>query len=407
MRTALIAAMLLAAAASGSAQTYATTIPSNHPAIRYAETPSDDAASRLARQLEAGARRLTVRDDSYLPDLLSALQIPVDSQALVFSKTSFQAGKISPRNPRAIYFNDEVAVGWVRGGNGIEIAALDPRQGISFYTLATTPTEKPQIVRRQECLHCHQGSATLGVPGIFVGSVYPDASGMPSRDAAIITDHSTPFADRWGGWYVNAKKGQQQDRSNTFATDPVAPRLLDTIGKRNLLDLTRQFSPTGYLSPVSDIVALLTFEHQTKMTNLLIRAGWEYRTSGRIAIDAAADYMLFAGEAPLTEPVEGASSFASSFAARGPCDSQGRSLRQFDLKTRLFRYPLSYMIYSAAFDGLPDTVRASLYQRLYQRLTAAGAGPKIPALDVDTKRALVEIARQTKTNLPDFWKAEN
>lgn len=404
-----IGAMLLSAlaAVNGFAQPYAENIPVNHPAIRYADTAANDPVSRFAMELETGKRKLSFRENGlgYLPDLLAGLGVPIDSQALVFSKTSFQAPKISPRNPRAIYFNDDVAIGWVRNGDGIELAGVDPKQGVVFYTLDVKKSDKPKIVRREECLHCHHGAATLGVPGIFVGSVFPAVSGTPSRDAAIITDHATPFADRWGGWYVNAIRGQQRDRANAVASDPAEPRRLGTTGKQNLPTLEREFLAAGYLSPVSDIVALMTFEHQTKMTNLLIRAGWEWRTSGRADIDAVADYMLFGGEAALPEPIEGVSTFTREFPQRGPRDTQGRSLRQFDLRTRLFRYPLSYMIYSAAFEGLPDPVRNSIYRRLFDVLTRTGATSKYPALSTETRNAILAIVRETKPGLPDYWRA--
>jgi hypothetical protein len=386
----------------GRAQNYSSTLPAGHPSIRYAEVPAEDPVSRLARELETGSRALPFREGAgYLAGLLEALGISPDSQALAFSKTSFQASKISPRNPRAIYFNDDIAVGWTRGGDGIEIAGLDPKQGVIFYTLDTRSGQPSRIVRRQECLHCHQGPATLGVPGIFVGSVFPDVSGMPYRESAIITDHSTAFADRWGGWYVNAAHGQQRDRANAVAADPAEPMTLPPAGNQNLRNLASRFDPTGYLSPVSDIVALMTLEHQTKMTNLLIRAGWEWRIAGRTDVAPVADYMLFTDEAPLREPVEGVSTFTRSFAQRGPRDRQGRGLRQFDLQTRLFRYPLSYMIYSPAFDALPPPVRDRIYRSLFDVLSGKDGYGR---LSKQTSRAILEIVRETKSGLPDYWK---
>ncbi|HEY1496082.1 MAG TPA: hypothetical protein VGF49_16130 [Candidatus Solibacter sp.] len=393
------------AASRGHAQGYASNLPVEHPSIRYPLGPVEDPVSRLARALETGSRRLPYREGAgYLAGLLDALGISPDSQALVFSKTSFQASKISPRNPRAIYFNDDVAVGWVRGGDGMEIAGLDPKQGLIFYTLDTLAVPAPRIVRRQECLHCHQGPATLGVPGIFVGSVFPDVSGMPYRESAIITDHSTAFADRWGGWYVNAARGQQRDRANAVAADPAEPMTLATDGNQNLRSLAARFDAAGYLSPLSDIVALMTFEHQTKMTNLLIRAGWEWRIKGETDVAPVADYMLFGGEALLREPVEGVSTFTQSFAQRGPRDRRGRGLRQFDLQTRLFRYPLSYMIYSPAFDALPQPVRDQLYRRLFDILSGKEGAGRYPHLGKEARRAILEIVRETKSGLPNYWR---
>jgi len=288
----------------------------------------------------------------YLPALLEALHINPDSQALVFSKTSFQSRKISPRNPRAIYFNDNVAVGYVPGGDGMELASLDPKQGIVFYTLDS----HANFTRQKVCLKCHQGPATQGVPGIFIGSVFPNAMGAPSRSAAIITDHRTPFADRWGGWFVDAAHGEQPDRANRVAGDPAEPESLDTR-------VVKSFDRSAYLSDTSDIVALMTFEHQTQIVNLLTRLNWEARMpetpAGQLEadLDAAAGYLLFRNEAPLKEPVAGVSSFSRTFPLRGP-------LREFDLRTRLFRYPLSYMIFSPAVEALPDAIRARLCRRI-------------------------------------------
>jgi hypothetical protein len=321
------------------------------------QAPFDNAVTRLG---DGKARDLT--------ELLQAFGINTDSQMLVFSKTSFQASKIGPRNPRAIYFNDEVAVGWVRSGEGIEVAAVDPKQGVAFYTF-----NDGKFTHRDECLHCHYGPATSGVPGMFVGSVYPDAAGNPSRDRAIITDHRTPFADRWGGWYVNAAHGEQKDRANAVAMDPAEPHVL--------ISLAMKFNPAAYLSPNSDIAALMVFEHQTQFLNLLMRAKW---TGSAADIEELARYMTFQDEAPLLEPVEGVSGFTKTFPERGPRDRQGRSLRDFDLRTRLFRYPLSYMVYSPAFGALPAAVRGRVLLRAFELLKP------------DDRAAVKEILHDTK-----------
>jgi len=378
--------VILVFASAAAAQTYADNIPIDHPAIHYSSGPFDNPVARLQSQLESG-KQLDFAEGGlgYLPSLLHRLGVNVDSQALVFSKTSFQSQKISPRNPRAIYFADDVAVGFVRGGDVLELAALDPQQGVVFYTLDSAKTNQPRFTRRQECLKCHQGPATMGVPGIFVGSVYPGVSGLPDRSGAIITDHRTVFADRWGGWYVNAVRGEQPDRANAVAPDPEEPQKLEILPS-----LFKTFNPAAYLSPVSDIGALMTFEHQTQMTNLMIRLAWQSRIDPShldASIKTLVDYMLFAGEAPLKEPIQGVSTFTESFPKRGPRDRQGRSLRDFDLQTRLFRYPLSYMIYSPSFDALPGSVRARIYEQIYK----------------SGSRATIEILCDTKPGLPSYF----
>jgi hypothetical protein len=238
-----------------------------------------------------------------------------------------------------------------------------------------------------------------------------------------MTDHRTPFNQRWGGWYVTGTHGAQTHFGNNRAlVDPVRPGPASLEGTQNVTDLSRWFDTSRYLVPTSDLVALLVLEHQTRMTNLLIRIGWD----GRIAqhdgllvtqgaqlnaeIDELVGYMLFGGEAPLLEPVAGVSAFSKTFPQRGPRDKQGRSLRDFDLKTRLFRYPLSYMIYSAAFDGLPGLVRDRIYQRLYAILTGQDAsasvgGLSLKNLSAEDRRAILEIVRETKPNLPAYWTA--
>jgi len=376
----------LAAAPLAHAQVYAENLPVDHPAIHYFQGPLDDPIARLSKRIATGDVKLPFRDGGlgFLPGLLDALGVNPDTQALVFSKTSFQASKISPRNPRAIYFSDNVAVGFVPGGDGLEIAALDPKQGIVFYTL---DARKPEFTRHDTCLQCHQGPATMGVPGVFIGSVFPNSAGSPSRASAIITDHRTPFEDRWGGWYVDSNRGAQKGRANSVAFNPSEPEKLEALPK---------FAPNGYLTMTSDIVALMTFEHQTQMVNLITRLGWLARMGAPkaeldAAMEAAVSYMLFTDEAPLKEPLEGVSTFTQTFPARGPRDHLGRSLRDFDLKQRLFRYPLSFVIYSEAFDALPESIRAQVYKRLYASVS----------------KPVLEILCDTKKDLPAYWQAKN
>lgn len=389
--------------ASG-AQEYLPDLSVNHPAIQYFQQPVSDAVAHLAN--------VAFTDDPVrnLSALLKSFGVNADSQALVFSKTSFQSSKIGPSNPRAIYFNDDVAIGFVRGSDSVEVAATDPKQGVVFYTVNLKKPGSPAFQRGEVCLKCHQGPATSGVPGVFVGSVFPNMSGSPSRVEAIITDHRTRFEDRWGGWYVNATRGQQRDRANAVASNPAEPEVLDPE-PQNQTTLLKKFNPNGYLAPVSDIVALMTFEHQTQMTNYMTRLGWEARIAGQggksydRTLDAMIEYMLFVDEVLLPEPIEGVSTFTQTFPQRGPRDTRGRSLRDFDLQKRLFRYPLSYMIYSTQFDALPDPVRDRVYQRLYEILTGKDETPKFARLSASDRKAILEILRDTKKNLPEYWRS--
>jgi hypothetical protein len=381
-----------------------TYVPYEHKAIQYFETPVDDTVRSLDDKIDQGKDKLDFEPGGlgYLSSLLKHLGINVDSQVLVFSQTSFQASLISAQRPRAVYFNDEMAVGFVPRGEVMEVSALDPKQGVIFYTLNMARAAKPSFARREVCLQCHQGGQTLGVPGLVVSSQYIPA-GVPAEHVrgGFVTDDRTAFEDRWGGWYISGSLPNQKHRGIPIGSDTSAV-----------------FDASAYLSPVSDVVALMTLEHQSRMTNLIVRVGWDTRIAmadGKLeearpqleaAIDDMVGYMLFVDEAPLHGPVKGVSTFGTTFPERGPRDKQGRSLRDFDLQKRLFKYPLSYMIYTKAFDSLPDWDRERIYQRLFNVLKGKDTDPKFAKLSADDRRNVLEILRATKPNLPAYWKAE-
>ncbi len=401
-------------------------VPLDDPAIQYAE-PASDTVARLERQLEAGKVKLDYAPNGwgYLPAILKQLNINVDSQVLVFSRTSIQTTHISPRTPRAIYFNDDAAVGYVQNGDVLELSAIDPKLGAVLYSMDTEKSDKPEFARRDDCLRCHQGAPTMGIPGLIVSSVHPvtDAEGRDSHGSAYITDHRTAFEERWGGWYVTGTHGSQVHLGNNpELADPLNPGRALKEGTQNVTSLDGFFNTSRYLTPTSDIVALMTLEHQTRMNNLMTRIGWDARIAlreGKGEPDAAAQdrlnreieemigYMLFVDEEPLKAPVKGISTFTKTFAERGPRDPKGRSLRDFDLQKRLFRYPLSYMIYSAAFDGMPELVRDRVYQRLYDILTGKEKTKPFAGLSDTDRQAALEIVRSTKSPLPKYWLTAN
>jgi len=390
------------------------------PAVLAAEAQSsgatDDAIARLGARLASGAATLQWTEGrGYLPALLQLLDINVDSQVLVFSKTSFQHTLIDPKHPRAVYFNDNVAIGMVQGGTVYEMMALEPSHGLAFYTLDTKQTEQPAFQRRGvECLFCH-GPGNKGAAAMVVASVIPDAQGVPAYTSAFIDtiDHGTAIERRWGGWYVTGTHGSQEHLGNAVAPDPEHPLDLEHENTQNLTSLAGKIDVTKYLTGTSDIVALLTLEHQVGATNRLGALGVQYRQAERSGaadlktLDASVrdlvDYLLFVGEAPLREPVKGVSSFTQTFAQRGPRDALGRSLREFDLRTRLFRYRLSFMIYSDLFDRLPAPARELVYRRLYDVLSGRDKSEKYASMTADERAAILEIVRDTKSNLPEFW----
>jgi hypothetical protein len=399
-------------------------VPLDDPAIQYA-APATDPIARLEKRLESGKVKLDYAPNGwgYLPALLKQLDINIDSQVLVFSRTSIQTQRISPRTPRAIYFNDDTAVGFVQSGEVLELSAIDPKQGAVFYSLDTEKSDRPEFARRDDCLRCHQGAPTMGIPGILISSVHPvtDAEARESHGSAFITDDRTSFDERWGGWYVTGTHGSQVHLGNNpQLADPLAPGRAVKEGTQNLTTLEGFFDTTRYLAPTSDIVALMTLEHQTRMTNLMTRIGWDARIAlreGKGKLDDAArdringeieemvGYMLFVDEEPLKEPVRGVSTFTKTFPERGPRDAKGRSLRDFDLQKRLFRYPLSYMIYSAEFDGMPDVVRERVYMRLHEVLSGKDKSQTFAGISPADRQAVLEIVGATKPRLPEYWRS--
>lgn len=432
MHDRIFAAALCAGAAIALAELSGSyVVPLDHEAIQYSKLPVHDPVARLGQKIAGGEITLGFEDNQfgYLRSLLKALDVPIESQVLVFSKTSFQAPRIAPRTPRAIYFNDFVSIGIVRGGEVLEVASVDPRQGVIFYTLDQEKASKPRFDRREVCLQCHASGGTLGVPGLVVRSVYPEPNGMPLFHAGgFITDHRSPLKERWGGWYVSGTHGAETHMGNAVVRDKDKPDQLEREGTQNLTDLRYKFDTGAYLTPYSDLVALMTLEHQTHMTNLITRVGFETRmalhyqaglnkafhqppqamndsTNRRIdsAVDELLAYMLFTEEARLGEPLRGVSGFAQVFPKQGPRDASGRSLRDFDLQRRLFRYPLSYMIYSEAFDGMPAEARERLLRRLHEVLTGKDISKKFAGISRTERQAVLEILLATKKHLPAYW----
>jgi hypothetical protein len=385
------------------------------PGVAYATQQPHDAIAQLNEKLAAGSTTLTYEPGSgYLRSVLSALDLPVESQLAVFSKTSVQARIISPINPRTIFFNDRVVVGWPRGGF-IEAAALDPQLGVVFYDLNQQASASPRFERGNGCLECHMSlEATLSVPGMLLRSEAARVDGWTMRWLGNeVVDHRLPLSKRWGGWYVTGRDVTVASRGNLMLRDETEEGLLTMPKAIAAETLHGKFDLAGYLSPYSDIVALMVFDHQLHMMNLLARMSWETRAAeakpdAKRLIDAVArevaDYMLFVDEAPLPSRVVGTSGFAERFSARGPKDSRDRSLYQLDLTTRLSRYPCSYMIYSDAFDGLPAAARAAIYQRMYAVLSGTEQMPRYSHLSPSDRRAIVEILRETKPDLPAYFK---
>lgn len=410
----------------------ATAVDLDRKPIEYSTADAHNPVERLQERLNDGRTQLRYEEGTgYLRSLLHELNVPQSSQMLVFSKTSLQRQRINPRTPRAVYFGDDAYLGYCQKGDVLEVTAVDPQLGAVFYSLSQKKTDKPRFLRQTDnCLICHASSFNQGYPGHLARSVFADGMGLPLLASGTYRiDHSSPLRQRWGGWYVTGDSGKQTHLGNLIVRGNPRPDDIDNSANVNATNLDRYFKVSPYLTPHSDIVALMVMEHQTEMHNRLLRANFQARialhdetdfnkalgrpadyrsenTLSRIknAGEPVVQYLLFCDETQLTDPIKGTSGFTEEFAKRGPHDDKGRSLRQFDLKRRLFAYPCSYAIYSEAFDALPGAVKDYILRRVWEVLSGKDTSKEFAHLSDGDRLAILEILRATKANLPDYWK---
>ena len=381
---------------------------------------ADDAAVDLQRRLDSGEAKLTFEPgQGYLRSLLQNLKIPESSQTLVFAKSSFQLDHISPQSPRALYFNDDVYVGYVPTGPVLEIAAEDPKLGPIFYTLSREQTDKPKIEPQSQtrnCIVCHDSSSNDNpIPRLLMLSVLPNPAGNALRALSLLTNDQSPMIERWGGFYVTGTHGAQRHLGNMVVRAPAAeidsiksyiPRLNLEPGA-NVTDLSTRFDTKQYPQPGSDIVALMLLAHQTHVHNLITLASYEVgdamkahpetvdklvKEDGELLVDA----MLFSRAVRFTDPIKGTSGFAEEFSNSGIRDSHGRSLKDLDLQHRLLKYPMSYLIYSKSFDSMPVPVRDYVYRRFRQILSGEDKSPAFAHLTETDRADVLGILRETK-----------
>jgi len=400
--------------------------------ILYSKTTPTDEVQQLADLLAVNSDALEwTPEHGYLVAILKALKIPVSSQTLVFSKTSLQVSRITPQTPRAVYFNDNVYVGWVQNGNVIEISAADPKLGATFYSISQKQDD-PLAIRREtsRCLQCHGATHTRGRPGHIVRSVFPTDSGLPDYALGTsLVSHQSEFSERFGGWYVTGTHGDLRHRGNSWLPKQETSSLrrnqrdptdLDIEKGANAQSLEAFIDPTPYLSSHSDIVALMVLQHQVYMHNAITEASY----AGQQAVhdtkvmnkvfDRAPDYesesmqrrydsaaeklvkaLLFCGEAKLQSPIVGTSEFVDEFEKLGPFDSSGRSLREFDLETRMFKYPCSFLIYTDSFKQLPTGIMVRVKTRLKEVLAGDESSEDFEHLSPEDRQSIKTILDET------------
>lgn len=399
------------------------------PPVNYSATTPQDAVARLRPRLASGQVAFGGRDRDVLKTLLSELRVPPASQLLVFSKTSLQRGGIRPDRPRALYFSDTTYVGWVPGGL-IEIATIDPALGPVFYSFNPNEalTQPPAIERSTDCLRCHGDTFVRGIPAVFARSVFPDANGEPLfRFGSLVVDDQTPFAERWGGWYVTGYHGKDNHRGNVVGEETDG-HLVFTPSDARPDDVSAYFNASDYLAPTSDVVALMVLEHQMAMQNTLTRAAFairkmiNYQRSLQLhfkepvtdepvydsvksvfasTAQDVVDRLLFLDEARLPEGVTGTKTFRDAFAEGAPRSRAGHALRDLSLSEHLFVNRCSYLIYSDSFQSLAEPLK----NRIFDRLQAILRGPdeRHAYLGTDEKQRIYDILIETHPDAKRRW----
>lgn len=379
--------------------------------IAYGTGTLTDPVTLLNEQLVQQNRELKFDTEwGYLREVLKQLQLPESSQLMVYSRTALNPRIINPDNPRVVYFNDDVYLGWVPGARSMELASIDPLRGTIFYELDLKASAKPRFVRSDRCLACHAGDSSLRVPGLLVRSFLTDDHGRPISGYSQIS-HDKPLEKRWGGWYVTGTHGDMLHLGNVFGRETIEEFRTNPALRGNLTHVDQFFDTTKYLSPHSDLVAHLVLDHQVHAHNLITRVGMEYQMG--LESDARqrlVRYLLFLDEAPLTAPVKGTSGYQEWFARQGKRDSQGRSLKDFELKTRLFQYRLSYLIYTDGFQKMPAGARLRILKDIYEFLNADNSMLKADwdvepqNFPITERQAILQIVAETLDKLPEFWK---
>jgi len=409
---------LLAAALAASLSGLEAAVPElefDQPPHNYWKHPLRDPVTRLKADIESGRVELDrTSEKAFLLSLLKVLGIAPSSQLLVFSTTSLQLRLISPSNPRALYFNEEVYVGFIPGGR-LEVVSIDPELGGIFYIFdIPRGSERIRFERSDRCMNCHAGEDTGDIPGLVARSVLPGPSGGSLKAfRGGRTGHGIPLAERLGGWYVTGEGALTNHWGNLIGQSSPAGPVGRIIRPGTAFDFTR------YAAATSDVLAHLLHEHQVGFVNRAVQATYLARTclhegQGHLTADHAqildqcaeslVRYLLFADEVPLPAGgVAGDPLFKQAFLRERRTAAGGISLKDFDLETRLFRYRCSYLIYSALFENLPAAVSKEVNKKLRAALDERNADVNYAYLPRPERQAIRRILRETLPAFASDW----
>ena len=408
--------------------------PYERPPVSYSSSKARDAVSALESRISSGEIKLEGEERVVVRRLLAELGVPEQSQMLVFSKTSFQKDRIDPAHPRAVYFSDDVYVGWCPGGL-VEVAAIDPALGPVFYSVDPHADRGHlRFQRDEDCLRCHGGTFIREIPGLLARSVFTDSGGQPLLAlGSELVDATTPIEKRWGGWYVTALHAGPRHRGNLVLSTEREPAPEELAIRANLKSLEKLVDTRPYLAPSSDVTALLVFEHQVSVQNILTRANQEclrmiayqknlqkelketvteeptyesvrhvFATASQEVLDA----LLCREDAPLPEGgIQGVGGFAQAFCPAAKGGSRAPSLKELELHQRLFKYRCSYLIQSSCFDRLQPTLRRRVLQRLWRVLTEPSSDSRYEYLEAVERDTIRQILTSSLRDLPVTWRA--
>ena len=377
--------------------------------------PKDRFAEFQEKAQKGGVKLDTTNDKAFLTSLLEALNIPISSQILVFSASSLQSEIINPRNPRALYFNEDTYLGWVPGGL-VEIIAADPEMGPMFYVFDRLRPggPVPNVTRSTKCMNCHAGNATRRLPGLIAESLLVSRAGSSletfRRD---VQGHQIPLELRFGGWHLTGQHNIANNKANVMGIPNNGRNEITSVNPGQYSDLSL------HLLPTSDILPNLVNEHQMGFENRLVYAIYTVRQlksegKGMLGASAKAEieeraqelarYIVFADEAKFpAKGMVGDPAYVQAFLRDRKTSKTGLSLKDLDLKTHMFKHRCSYMLYTDTWKAAPKELKERVYYHMALYLREQ-PDAQHAHLAPGERVAIRGILKDTMKDLPAWWR---